>query len=297
MINIMYHYVRPISDEYPFLNSLNLESFKRQLDFFQSEYGFLSKEEYLYSVKNNKNIDGAVLTFDDGLKDHYQYVLPELKKRKLWGLFFIPTGVYSNRQLLGVHRVHFLQGKYGADKILEELSRLIDEHMIDHFEFEKFRNIIYSSHSYKDNEKTLKGLLNYYIKYEFRETLLDKLMLKFFNEDKLFDDVYLSQDDIVNLQSDGNIIGSHTVSHKVLSRLSYSEQFQEIKQSFDFLEGIIRQGHRSFCYPYGYPGSYNQDTLDILKKLNVNDACIFDNKVQSDNFNSLELSRVDCNRF
>ena len=103
MLNIMYHYVRPGSEEYPNLNSLDVEIFKRQLDYFEKEYGFLSKDEYQSAVRKGENPKGVVLTFDDGFKDHFEYVLPELRKRGLWGIFYIPTGVYQNNELLGVH--------------------------------------------------------------------------------------------------------------------------------------------------------------------------------------------------
>jgi peptidoglycan/xylan/chitin deacetylase (PgdA/CDA1 family) len=293
----MYHYVRPDSDKYPFFNNLNLETFAKQLDFFQEKYGFITKESYIEAVKNNKNIKGAVLTFDDGFKDHYKYVLPELKKRNLWGLFYISTGIYTKREVLGVHRVHFLKGRFGADKILKELTSLVDDYMLDDTKIEEFDKEIYQSSSYKKSEKQLRRLLNYYIKYDYRDVVLDSLMSKFFDEQALFDDLYLSKEEIIALKNSGNIIGSHTVHHKVLSRLSYSEQFQEIKTSFDFLDNILNQDYKSFCYPCGYSSSYNEDTLNILKELNVDDACIFDNKIQCDNFSNLELSRIDCNNF
>ena len=89
----MYHYVRPISQNYPYFKNLDIETFKRQLDYFEDEYGFISKEDYFYAIKNRKKIDGVVLSFDDGLKDHYLHVLPELKKRNLWGTFYITTGI------------------------------------------------------------------------------------------------------------------------------------------------------------------------------------------------------------
>ena len=51
MLNIMYHYVRPNNDEYPYFNSISVDVFKKQLDFFEKEYGFLSKDEYQAAVK------------------------------------------------------------------------------------------------------------------------------------------------------------------------------------------------------------------------------------------------------
>ena len=198
---------------------------------------------------------------------------------------------------MGVHRVHYLKGKYGADLILNELKKMITESMLDKSKIKEFDKEIYQSASYEVNEKKLKRLLNYFIKYEYRDLLLDKLMSIFFDEQILYDELYLNKNQIIELKNCGNIIGSHSVSHRVLSRLSYADQMREIKDSFEFLENLLNQKYKSFCYPYGYKSSYNKDTLDILIKLGVNDACVFDNKIQSNNINKLELSRIDCNNF
>ena len=105
----MYHYVRPSSEEYPFFNSLDVDVFIKQLNHFNNEYGFISKEKYFDAVSNNKNIDGVVLTFDDGLKDHFSYVLPELKKRNLWGIFYIPSGIFKKKTTFGCSQSPLLE--------------------------------------------------------------------------------------------------------------------------------------------------------------------------------------------
>ena len=148
-----------------------------------------------------------------------------------------------------------------------------------------------------DDERQLKGMLNYYISYKYRDDMLDHLMEKFFNEDMLFQDFYLSKNDIKKLVLNGNVIGSHTVTHRVLSRLSYQEQYKEIKSSFDFIERVVKQDYKSFCYPYGTKSSYNADTLKALDCLRVDDACLFDNKIQHSIPKKYELSRIDCNQF
>jgi peptidoglycan/xylan/chitin deacetylase (PgdA/CDA1 family) len=293
----MYHYVRPNSEKYPYFNNLDIDTFKRQLDFFEKQYGFLSKSEYRRAIKEGKNPKGVVLTFDDGFKDHYDYVLPELKRRRLWGLFYVSTGVYQKNELLGVHRVHYLKGKYGAKKILNEVLNSIDSSMLDHGLIDEFDKEIYTHSSYEEDEKQLRRLLNYYVSYKYRDSVLDKLMKKFFNEDELFKNVYLSIDEIKELILDGNIVGSHTVSHKVLSRLSYQKQLDEVRGSFDFLDSIMKQDYKSFCYPYGYSSSYNNDTLKILDGLNIDDACVFNNQMQDNKVKKYELSRIDCNQF
>ena len=49
---IMYHYVSPKIDEFPNLNRLDLDSFIKQLDYFNDKYGFISQNDFL--VCNNE---------------------------------------------------------------------------------------------------------------------------------------------------------------------------------------------------------------------------------------------------
>ena len=47
---IMYHYVSPKLDEFPNLNRLDLDSFIKQLDYFNDKYGFISQNDFLESI-------------------------------------------------------------------------------------------------------------------------------------------------------------------------------------------------------------------------------------------------------
>jgi peptidoglycan/xylan/chitin deacetylase (PgdA/CDA1 family) len=294
---IMYHYVRPNSSDYPFFKNLDLKSFSNQLDYFESKYSFMTKEDYFKSMKTGIPKKGIVLTFDDGFKDHFQYVLPELTRRGLWGIFYIPTAQYSTNKLLGVHRVHYLKGKYGSSFILKEILKHTKDYMISPKLIKQFSDTTYHYSHRDEDEKKLQRLLNYYIDYEFRDQILDVLMLNLFDESKLFDKTYLNKNEIIKLHESGNIVGPHSVNHKVLSRLSYEDQFFEINESLNFLNNIIDIKYKSFCYPYGYKSSYNATTKKILESLNFDDACIFDNKLTNKKIEKYELSRIDCNQF
>ena len=71
-------------------------------------------------------------------------------------------------------------------------------------------------------------------------------------------------------------IGSHGVSHTLLSRLSENEQRKELYDSKTFLESSIGKSIKSFCYPYGGKKSYNSITLKLLKELNYLNAISVD---------------------
>ena len=57
-----------------------------------------------------------------------------------------------------------------------------------------------------------------------------------------------------------------------MSRLSYEEQLKELDESKRFLENLIQKPVISFCYPYGRRNSYDEITLDLLRKTKFHNA-------------------------
>lgn len=91
---IMFHYVRPIKiNNLKFLNYFSLEKFSDFLDKEIVRLKLISPEAYLDSIINEKAIpeNAFLLSFDDGLYNHYEWVYPELHKRGIGALFFINT--------------------------------------------------------------------------------------------------------------------------------------------------------------------------------------------------------------
>ena len=124
---VMYHYIRDLPRSEGTFNFLSPDNFSKQLDYFEKSGGFVSKEEF-FNYLDEESVDHDLnnkflLTFDDGFSDHYKIVLPELKKRGLWGLFYIPTDILSRYSLLNVHAVHYLIGTFDIH-LLYEVTRL-----------------------------------------------------------------------------------------------------------------------------------------------------------------------------
>jgi peptidoglycan/xylan/chitin deacetylase (PgdA/CDA1 family) len=65
-------------------------------------------------------------------------------------------------------------------------------------------------------------------------------------------------------------IGSHTVSHPMLSSLPMEQQREEINSSKVYLENLLNRQVSSFSYPHG---DYSLDTVSLLKELKFNNAC------------------------
>lgn len=299
---VMYHYVRPNDSNFPHFKNLDINNFKLQLEYFEKNYGFVSKSDFLKSIKTGIPSKGVVLTFDDGLSCHFNYVFKELKKRQLWGVFYVPTYPLTKKKLLDVHRIHLLLGKYNSGTLLEFLRGITNDSMIDESKIVEFKKETYQTQLNDEETLLFKRYLNYYISYPFRNEILNKLMINFFsNEKKLFENFYLTKSQIQEMYISNMIIGSHTVNHKVMSRLEYDVQKTEIKNSFDYIENNIKiNNFKTYCHPYGGNHSFNEDTISILKK----NKCLFSFGVenrdisQNDLKNNIHnLPRYDCNFF
>ena len=301
----MYHYVRESDVAMPYFRYLSVENFQKQLDYFEKEFEILKYEEFLSFLEGSiefSQIEGKIiLTFDDGFIDHYTTVLPELQKRGIFGLFYVPTGVHERQKALDVHRIHYLLGKFGGMKMLEALQEKMTDTMIDKSHYDEFKHHTYLNQLNDDATDEFKKIFNYYIAYEYRETLLDDLVKMFSNDANIFKDLYMSIEQLEELKEANMVIGSHSVNHFVMSKLSEDDQEIEIGDSFRFIEEKLgKQKIKTFCYPYGGFHTFSQETEDILN----DNGCAFSFNVESRDVTMLDfksrpqaLPRYDCNAF
>ena len=295
MKSIMYHYIRNKNKLFPYYDILKKKDYIKQIKKF-SKTGLINSYEELF-LDNDKYLP----TFDDGIKDHI-YAAEILRKYNAVGLFFIPTSPLKNNEILDVHKTHLIVGKIKGLEALNELEKYLNKNKIKNYYNQK-EKVKYGT-AYKENNDELyknefKKIMNYYGNLKLKHKILDYLLKKFeiYIKPK---DYYLNKKEIRYLSSLGMIIGSHSESHTLLSRLSFKKQFEEIKNSKIFLEKIINKNIDTFCYPYGGKISYNKNTLKILKKLKFKLA--YTVEYRDINFKDIknkpyELPRYDCNLF
>lgn len=78
---------------------------------------------------------------------------------------------------------------------------------------------------------------------------------------------YISIEQLKEMAKDPLVtIGSHGVSHRVMTTLSVGEQELELVESKKTLQRIIGKSVDVYAYPHG---QFNSDTIKLLKKLNL----------------------------
>lgn len=299
----MYHYVRPISGSmYPKIKGLEIESFKRQLEYFASERTVVSTSDVLSAIKGDFKLSkGAIwLTFDDGYKDHFEYVAPLLEKFGFDGAFFPVSDCYENNQILDVNKIHYILASVESDELL--LDRLKSEMFSIGYnptDWDNFWQSVDKKNRY-DSENTIffKRMTQRELPLSHRQKILSNIFEEIVgrSEPEVVDELYMSQSEIISLHKRGFTIGSHTASHRWLNALSVDEQKSEIDISLSALENIRGEVNDwIMCYPYG---GYNNETLSILKAKDC--ALALTTEVGSVDFishNKYELNRFDTNDF
>jgi len=300
---VMYHYVREIKkSKYPKIKGLEFEGFKRQLDYLEDNYTIISAEDLIEFSISRKPLpsNACYLTFDDGYKDHIDFVLPELLRRKLQGSFFIPVKPIVEREMVDVNSIQFILATCSDYSMLvSELNSLCHSYAISTGALSEYWNT-YAKQSRFDVKEVMyiKNMLQYVLPEKIRNSVTQTLFERYVGESpsSFAEELYLSFDDTKKLVKAGMYIGSHGYNHTWLNKGTLNEQQREIDSSLEFLKSIgAPTDNWIMCYPYG---AYNENTLTILGSKKCAIGLTTEVGFAELNGSSLlELARFDTNDF
>ncbi|MDI5920861.1 polysaccharide deacetylase family protein [Halomonas sp. LR5S13] len=270
---VMYHYVRPLAgSRYPGLKGLELDLFRGQLDFIGRHYRVVTMQEVVAASRGETTLAprSLLLTFDDGYRDHHDYVLPELVARGWQGSFFPPVRAIRERSVLDVNKIHFaLAGTDDTGALVHEILTAIDENR-DAFRLRPSADYYreYAKPGRYDNPPVIfiKRILQKGLPSALSAQITQRLFHRFVTEDaaSFADDLYMNHTQLGALRDAGMFIGSHGDRHLWLNTLDDDEQALEVEAGLKFLDelGVSRQDW-VMCYPYG---GYDDRLLALLRR-------------------------------
>jgi peptidoglycan/xylan/chitin deacetylase (PgdA/CDA1 family) len=269
----MYHYVRELEhSRYPSINGLSISDFREQLEYIEKHYTVVSGEQLIEAVDNASDLppDAALLTFDDGYRDHFDYVFPILDTAGLTGCFFPPARCILEQKVLDVNKIHYLLASTeDVDGIVDRIFDLM-ETWGDAFELrslEAYWEAASDDHRFDPQSVVfVKRMLQRELPKALRRRILDRLFATFVDvpEATLAQELYMSLDQLRCLQRHGMYIGSHGYRHEWMDRLDPDMQREEVDRSLVFLEQVGTPTNRwIMCYPYG---AHDQSLRAYLRK-------------------------------
>jgi peptidoglycan/xylan/chitin deacetylase (PgdA/CDA1 family) len=299
----MYHYVRPIiASKFPSIKGLELSSFTRQLDYISSRFSVISTSDLTASIKTGKHLPEKAcwLTFDDGYRDHFNYVLPELINRGLTGAFFPPEAAICGNVILDVNAIHHILAN--CDN-LNTLRITLDKLCLDSGISKSKLNTFWKKYGISnrfDDATTLylKRMLQHALPESLRTQIIGQLFKDFVgvSQKDFSNELYMSTYEAAKMIDSGMYVGNHGSKHSHLDQISEEEQRSDIAKGLNFLEEIgAPTKDWIMCYPYG---GFNKTTLSIVKSMGA--AAGITTEVRQANLcldNHLALPRFDTNDF
>jgi peptidoglycan/xylan/chitin deacetylase (PgdA/CDA1 family) len=299
----MYHYVRPIKgSKYPGIKGLELAGFKRQLDYLSENYNIVSTAKVISATKHLTTLpsNACWLTFDDGYKDHFMYVMPELLKRNLHGAFFPPRVAIEEDQVLDVNRIHHI---FSCADDIKQLVSSLNSYCLDQGISGSDISAYYDEYAVSnrfDDADTIyvKRMLQHVLPEQLRSLITEKFFREFvgISVEEFSNELYMNVNEVRELVNNGMYVGSHGSMHYWLDKISPEEQEKDIKKSLKFLQSVgASTTDWVMCYPYG---AYNNSTLSILESFDAALGITTDVRVANLIYdNPFKLPRLDTNDF
>jgi len=246
---LCYHRVMPTDRKaLYFCNDLVVtpESFRQHCRILLQHYDVLPLSEAMDSLRHKStNVwPIAVMTFDDGYCDNYEYALPILNEFGLRATFFVIAGLVDTtasswydrlaRSIDGLKQ----QGRIKAILQQPDITELLGSCMHQLAEVDGIRHKLVTAAKSLSIEK--------------RQVLLQQLgAASGYRQNHDSDDRIMTWRQLSELTAGGHEIGSHSLTHEILPQLDDTSLESEITGSRKLLEERLNRRVRVFCYPNG----------------------------------------------
>lgn len=299
LIVVNYHHVRPVPDpEFPGLHGPSLAQFQAQLDILAREFEIIAPEDLESTLATGERLPAraCLLTFDDGLRDHYETVLPELRRRGLKGLFFVCTAPFSDRILLTVHRAHLLSGRFGYPCLRDDLleaARAAGAPPPNEDTVARAPR----QYRYDDPETAqVKYYLNFQLSRVHRESVLRSVFRRLLGDEREYvRRHYMDAGEVLSLRKQGMTVGMHSHRHLPLAATAEAEMRADLSRNREELSSILGEAPRWISYPYGGPDAWSPAVLKAARDLSCVGGFTMRREVNRTLSEPLAISRLDTN--
>jgi peptidoglycan/xylan/chitin deacetylase (PgdA/CDA1 family) len=237
--------------------SATAAEFRQQMEYVAKRFRLITLAEAVDAISGNRRFRGpaVLITFDDGYVDHYRLAFPILRSLGIQATFFLISSYLhdpvipwwdkiaymirnSERDTLRLSYPESVEIVLGSGRRAAAISRVLD---------------LYKSPGMTDGERFMGELEEACTPFPAIRT-----------DTRLF----LNAQEAREMVEGGMAIGSHTRTHRILSRLSQDEQISELIGSQMDLERDLGVEIDTIAYPVGTLTAFSDATLSILKGRN-----------------------------
>jgi len=297
---VMYHYVRPDGSRVPGgIRPLLCSELEAQLDWIEERYDIVGGDEFLAWMegRSRRRRPPCLLTFDDGVRDQHDVVLPILRRRGLSAIVFVLTWPCTEGRMPLTHAVHWLLGRNEsavwaaieayAERELGGVGQLPDA---------ETAQAVYPWDSAARGR--IKYAANLALPHEAVEQIVSlELARDGLRVDDLAGEWFVTTDEIRALDAAGVEIGMHGVSHRSLQQLGPQGIRDEIAACHATLHDVLGRPPTWWATPFGgndAPAELLAVMTGTLREFGVRGACSTAKALPRPGDDALDIPRLDA---
>ena len=268
-LSLCYHYIRSDTHNlFPRIIGTKEQEFKDQIKMIKNNFEIISLhdvEKFSYeNLQFNNEKYKMLITFDDGLSDHYN-AAKILASNEIKATFFIPTCIIKETLPANPMIIHYGIAIYGLEKFLQ-----VYENALKHFQYNDEFHLGYNP----ENDNVWKKIQELKLIFKYKlDYIKSRKVLLYIYENLLLNDypdiikkIHLDKDEIREMIEMGHSIGVHTHTHISVSATSLNENefYNEMILPKKYLETEFNTSVNAISYPFGE----KKDCLSSIKLLN-----------------------------
>jgi peptidoglycan/xylan/chitin deacetylase (PgdA/CDA1 family) len=289
---MMYHYVRDPGDDAEAgsgITGMSVKDFETRLEDLSKQHTFVTWPDVCMALQEDKRLPSSacLLTFDDGVRDHYVNVFRILHNRDLSGLFFIMDS--NNRAgLVLAHKIHFLLAKLSVAGLRDAIWEKLNSPQRERFtQAENKYQLKYRPISQDGQINLLKAVLQRELSNEVDALLSDLFETHVGSEHETARNYYLNSEQIREMAAGGMHFGGHSRNHPWFDWINAEARASEIKASAQWLQQF-EPAPWAFAYPYG---GLAEDAPHLLKERGF--VAAFTTRAQHRHHDPYYIGRLD----
>jgi peptidoglycan/xylan/chitin deacetylase (PgdA/CDA1 family) len=284
----MYHYVRdPEESRYRGMKARRVSEFLGQLDYIAQRFHVVALDEVVAAFEGVRELPqrACLLTFDDGLRDHVDVVLPALLERGLPAVFSASGMTVVDRRVADAQKIQLVLALEPDHKrILRQIVATSSVRLprVDDWRFDP------------PETAQVKVLLASELLRGTSVRLLDELFQQYVGSEEaaVADELYLTLDDMHKLRDAGMALAGHGWTHRSLDVLSIDQVEDEVAKTRTLLSELGVTTPWAFVYP---SGAWNENVVDVLRRHGASVAFTTEATTVRRGANPLKLPRLDTN--
>jgi len=263
---------------------LSAAVFESQLVYLKRNYHVTTLHELVTRLSANAEFvpNSVVLTVDDGYRDFLEVAYPLLRKHQLTVTLFLVAQVLLERSWLWFDRLHYVAHAAPAGAVRLEVAGGVRTYQLGSRES---RNAAWESIADCCLE----------LDAEQRDALIDRFELETGTTvpgEAPPAYAYLTVSDLARLDPAVVDIGSHSLTHPILTKCDYERQRREIAGSRELLAAALRRDLTSFAYPNGRLCDIDARSVQLARSAGYSSAVTCDGSFVRRGANPHLLSRI-----